>query len=124
MNSEEIELDVIRLNNMVFYAYHGVEPSERILGQRFEVDVEVYLDTRRAGITDEIADTVNYISIYQIVEEIVIGGEYHLIEAIAEAIARLILKRFSVEKTLVRVRKPHVPLPGITDGVEVEIVRS
>ncbi len=124
MKSEEPELDVIRVNNMVFYAYHGVEAAEKKLGQRFEVDVEIFLDTRRAGNTDDIVDTVNYAAVYEIAEEIVIEGEYNLIESMAEDIARLILKRLPVEKTLVRVRKPHVPLPGITDGVEVEIVRG
>ncbi|NOY76754.1 MAG: dihydroneopterin aldolase [Calditrichaeota bacterium] len=117
-------MDVIRITGMVFYAYHGVESEEKKLGQRFEVDVEVFLDTRRAGNTDDLVDTVNYVTIYEIVEEIVIEGEYNLIEAIAEDIARLILERLPVEKTLVRVRKPHVSLPGIVRGVEVEIVRG
>jgi len=124
MNSEEPELDIIRINSMVFYAYHGVESAEKKLGQRFEIDVEVFLDTHRAGNTDDLVDTVNYVTIYEIAEEVVIEGEYNLIEAIAEDIARLILERLPVEKTLVRVRKPHVPLPGIVHGVEVEIVRG
>ncbi len=124
MNSEETELDVIRITNMVFYAFHGVEPAEKKLGQRFEIDVEVFLDTRRAGNTDNLVDTVNYVTIYEIAEEVVIEGEYNLIEAIAEDIARMILERLPVEKTRVRVRKPHVSLPGITNGVEVEIVRG
>ena len=31
--------DTIYLRNMQFYAFHGVNPEEKILGQRFEVDV-------------------------------------------------------------------------------------
>ncbi|HDL78673.1 MAG TPA: dihydroneopterin aldolase, partial [Bacteroidetes bacterium] len=85
---------------------------------------EVFLDTRQAGDTDDLADTVDYAKIYEIAEEVILEGEYNLIEAIAEDIARLILERLTVEKALVRVRKPHVPLPGITDGVEVEILRG
>ncbi len=117
-------LDVIRVLGMTFYAYHGVNLAERQLGQRFEVDAEVYLDTREAGRTDSLDDTVNYLKIYEIAEEVILEGQYNLIEAIAEDIARAVLERLPVEKVLVRVRKPNVPIPGITGGVEVEIFRG
>ena len=119
----ENNLDFIRLNNLVFYAYHGVEESEKQLGQRFEIDVELYLELSTAGRSDHLKDTVDYTEVYQVVEELILEGEYNLIEALAEDIAQNILNRFPVAETLIRVRKPHVSLRGISDGVEVEIIR-
>ncbi len=117
-------LDVIRLLNMTFYAFHGVDEAERKLGQRFEVDAELFLDLRRAGETDDLTQTVDYVRVYELIEEIVIEHEYQLIETLAEEIAQSILKTFPVEEVTVRVRKPNAPFRGICDAVEVEITRS
>ncbi len=118
------ELDVIRVSGMTFYAYHGTTPAERQLGQRFEVDVELFVNTYTAGHTDALEDTIDYVKVYEIVEEIVLEGEFNLIEAIAEAIAEALLRRLPTEMVQVRVRKPNVAIPGITGGVEVEIIRE
>lgn len=116
-------LDVIRLNNMIFYGYHGVEECEKRFGQRFEVDLELFLDLQKAGRSDQLRDTVDYTRVYQLVEELVMEGEYNLIEALAEEIAQTMLHHFPVTGATVRVRKPHLPLRGISDGVEIEIKR-
>ncbi len=116
-------LDVIRLLNMSFYAFHGVHPEEHKLGQRFEVDVELFLDLKGAGEEDDLTQTVDYARVYETVEEFVIEREFRLLEALAEHIAEGILSRFPVEMVTVRVRKPGAPVRGILDAVEVEITR-
>lgn len=116
--------DVIRINNMVFHAFHGVEESEKIEGQRYEVDVELFLDLRKPARSDQLEDTIDYREVYEVVEEIVVEGEYNLVETMAEDMASSILDKFNVKEVLVRVRKPHVPLRGISDGVEIEIRRQ
>ena len=119
----EENLDVIRLNNMIFYAYHGVENAEKQYGQRFEVDADIYMDIQKAGLSDQLVDTVDYTNVFQVIEEIVMESNYNLIEALAEEIAQSIISQFAVVATTIRVRKPHVSLRGISDGVEVEITR-
>jgi dihydroneopterin aldolase len=119
----ENNLDVIRLKNMIFYGYHGVEDAEKQYGQRFEVDAELFLDLNKAGQSDQLSDTVDYSTVYQVIEEIVLEGEFNLIEALAEEIAQTILDHFPLSEIIIRIRKPHVSLRGISDGVEVEIVR-
>ena len=42
-------MDIIRLKNMVFYGYHGVYESEKALGGKFEVDLNIYKDLKQAG---------------------------------------------------------------------------
>ncbi|MFS8665821.1 MAG: dihydroneopterin aldolase, partial [Limnochordales bacterium] len=111
------------LVNMVFYGYHGAYGAEREMGRRFEVDVDLYTDVRPAAASDSLARTINYVDVYTIVKDIVEGGRYNLLETIAETIAAKILASFAVERVTVRVRKPHAPVGGSLDGVEVEITR-
>lgn len=116
--------DKIVIKDMVFYGYHGVFEAEREIGQRFEVDVELHLDLRSAGRSDDLDSTVNYVDVYTVVKEIVEEREFDLVESLAEAVAQEILSAYDLERVVVRVRKPHAPIGGITGGVEVEIART
>ncbi len=116
--------DRIRLCAMEFYGYHGALPAERDLGQRFVIDVEMALDLRPAGESDDLRRTVSYADVYDDVRAIVEGPACHLIEAVAERIAARVLAAHAVvEEVRVRVRKPEVPIRGVLDAAEVEIVR-
>ena len=118
--------DLIRLTDLVFYGHHGVLPEERLLGQRFVVDVEVRLDLSKPAATDDLDHTVNYAEIYRAVGEIVTGPPCNLIEALAGRIAERVLAEHPlVHSVLVRVRKPQVPIDGMTQGSsEVVIERT
>ncbi|NIA31589.1 MAG: dihydroneopterin aldolase [Actinobacteria bacterium] len=117
-------MDIIRLKNMVFYGYHGVHESENQIGGKFAVDLELYRPLRRAGRTDNLDDTLNYQSIYETVATFTQTHKYFLIEALAESIAREIIKNYLVEKLIIRVRKPNAPVQGVLDEVEVELTRT
>jgi dihydroneopterin aldolase len=111
---------------MRFYAYHGVNPEERSLGQRFMVDVVLAVDLRRPGQSDDLADTVSYSDVFKVVRGIVEGEPRNLIEAVAEEIAAAILTGFpQVTRVTVTVRKPEVPMKGsLLDAAGVRITRS
>ena len=112
------------LSGMKFYGRHGVLPQERDLGQRFEVDVEIMLDLAPAGRDDDLSKTISYADVYTLVEKVLTGPPYKLIEALAESIARDILDNFSASGVVVRVKKPGAPVPGSFDFMAVEIDRS
>ncbi len=116
--------DRISLSNMAFFAYHGVAPSEKLHGQRFFVDVDLYLDLREAAEGDSIRHTVDYEGVFRTVKDHVEGQRFHIIEGLAQAVATSLLEEFPVERVTVRVRKPSVPIQGILDHTEVEITRS
>ncbi|HEX6971976.1 MAG TPA: dihydroneopterin aldolase [Limnochordia bacterium] len=117
--------DRISVRNIAAYAYHGVHEAEKRMGQRFEVDVDLYLDLREAGQSDDLSRTVNYGEVYRLVHRTVVEQRYDLIEALAEAIAAALLASYArIESVTVRVRKPHAPLGGVFDTVEVEITRA
>src|SRR3712207_922278 len=118
--------DEILLEGMRFYAYHGVNPEEQALGQRFLVDVVLAVDLRPAGQSDDLANTVSYSAVYKIVRGIAEGEPRQLIEAVAEEIAGAILTGFPlVVRVTVTVRKPEAPMKGsMLDAAGVRITRS
>lgn len=116
--------DYIRLQNMVFYGYHGVLPAEREIGQRFAIDLTMYKELWQAGQSDELHHTANYAEVYHRVKLIVEEEKFSLLEALAEAIANAVLERFPVQRVAVSIRKPSAPVAGVFDYVEVHIERE
>ena len=119
------DLSVIRLKNAVFYAYHGVLTDEQSLGGKFEFDADLYCDLSAAAQSDSLRKTVDYEQVYAYIHQVALGQKFYLIESLADTIARGLLREFfNVEKVVVRVRKPHPPVKGVVDHVEVEISRE
>ena len=117
-------MDRIFLRGMRFMACHGVLPHEREVPQPFEVDVEMGLDLRAAGESDDLDDTVNYAKVYDVVSTVLTVTRKYLIEAIAEEIADDLLRDFdSLRWVRVTVHKPAAPIDGIFSDVGVTILR-
>ncbi len=118
------ESDRIVLTGLTFYGYHGVNPEERVLGQRFVVDLALDTDLRPAGESDDLARTTSYAAIYKVVRELVEGPPRNLLEAVAEAIAQAALRESGARGVRVRVAKPWAPIKGSAAGTAaVEIYR-
>lgn len=118
-------MDKIIMKNLAFFGYHGVLKEENVLGQKFFVDIDLYTDLKRAGISDEVTDTVHYGEVYNMVKDIVENKRFKLLEALAENIAATVLDSFSlVNEISVKIRKPEAPVNGIYDYFGVEIRRK
>jgi len=116
-------LSVIRIQNAVFYAYHGVLSDEQNLGGKFQVDVELHCDLSAGAKSDSLKETVDYERVYECVRGVVVGHKFLLLERLGTEIAKGILRQFSkVMRVVVRVRKPGAAVRGVIDHVEVEIV--
>ena len=117
--------DRIVVDRIAVFAFHGLLPEEARLGQRFYVSLDVRLDLAAAGRSDDVARTVSYADLTEIVTRIATQRRFALIEALAEAIAAEILDRHpTITEIRVRVDKPSAPVPAVIDGVAIEIVRS
>lgn len=110
----------IRLHNMTFYGFHGVSPAERETGCRIEVDCELDLDIAEPARSDRLDDTVNYTAVYAVVEQIVQGNKFRLLETLISRIASAIQSQFPLRRIIVRVRKRIPPIPGNLDYIELE----
>ena len=119
------DINIIRLQNAVFYAYHGVADGEQDLGAKYEVDFEAQLDFREAAKKDSLHETINYENIYEQIKNILCHQNYYLIETIAYKIVDKIFDQFpKLKKISVRVRKYHPPVNGIVEFVESEVVKE
>ena len=112
----------ISLNNIVVYGFHGVHQEEKTLGQRFEIDLEYRLSNPTFPWKDEERATVSYVNAHKIVSRVCEEKSFNLIETLGNRIIEEMRSRYSVDLIVVRIRKPSVPIQGILDHVEVEIV--
>lgn len=109
----------IRINNAKFYAYHGVLDYEKQYGNEFEVDIEMKCDLSLLKNSDELTNTVDYLSVYNFVKNIFNEKKYNLIETLSQNVCSGILENFpEVKSVRVKIRKPNAPL-GIIDSVEI-----
>ncbi len=114
--------NVIRMKNAAFYAYHGAFEDEQNLGGKFEFDVDLYCDLSAAAESDSLAKTVDYEKVYAFIRQTVLQKKYYLLEALANTIGKGLITEFNaLQRVVVRVRKPHPPVKGVIDYVEVEI---
>lgn len=117
--------DRILLEGMVLHGRHGILPAERELGQPFVVDVEMRLDLRPAGLSDDLSKTVDYGEVHRLAKQVVEGEPAGLTETVAERIANATLEEHPiVDVVRVKVKKPNVRLGDtVLAGSAVQIVR-
>lgn len=117
--------DIIRIKNASFYAYHGVDSDEQNLGGKFEIDVELHGDFSEVFSSDNLKNTIDYEAVYGFIRKVVTQKKYYLLETLAKTIAKELMKEFPlIQKIKVNVRKPHPPVKGVVDYVEVEIIEQ
>ena len=109
-------MDRIFLHGMRFMACHGALPHEREVPQAFEADVELGLDLREAGETDDLRNTVNYAEVYELIRRVIEGAE--------EAAAQILATFPRIRSVTLTVHKPAAPIAGIFADVGVSITRD
>lgn len=115
--------DRIVLTGLRVRGHHGVFEHEKRDGQEFIVDVVAWLDLRRAGATDDLAETLHYGELAQRVAAIVGGEPCDLIETVAARVADDMMTDERLHATEVTIHKPHAPIPLDFADVAVTIHR-
>ncbi len=114
------------LRELRFHAFHGVMPQERQVGGDFILDIRVGYPLEQAMTSDEVQDTLNYASLYELVAQ-EMGQPSKLLEHVAGRIVRAIEKNFplvsSIDLTLTK-QNPPMGADCQGAGVEVHFVRS
>ena len=116
--------DRISLKGIDVYAHHGVHPAERELGQRFVIDVDLYLDCSAAAVADSLDQALDYSAVHRRIRELAAAESFHLIETLAHQLCAGLLGEFSLERVVVTVQKPHAPLPDFHGTVAVTLERD
>lgn len=111
----------ILLRDLRFHAFHGVLPQERLVGGNFVVDLRVGYPLAQAMTSDRVDDTLNYASLYALVER-EMQQPSSLLEHVAGRIAQTIAKTFpqalSIDLTLT---KQNPPMGADCKGAGVEM---
>lgn len=115
--------DAIILRGMRFHTLVGLLPHEEKYPQPLELDVTAYLPLRQVGESDSARMLLDYRNLYKAVADIVGTSHHQLLEALCERIATAVLAFEGVERVRVAARKPHAPIPGPLECVEVVVER-
>lgn len=115
--------DYISIKDLKFHAFHGHLPVERVTGNTFVIDLKIETDLSVSGKTDRLDDTVDYVSIMELVS-VEMETPSDLIEHVAERIAQSIKsKHQTITAIEVTVKKQKPPLHFDLKAVEVTIRR-
>jgi len=116
-------MGIIRIEDMEFYAFHGHFKEERIVGNRFLVDLTIETDMRIPAESDNLKDAVNYQRVYEIVK-LQMEKKSHLLEHIAGRILDAIYAEVEgIKKATVKVSKMNPPMGGKIWSVSVVLSR-
>ncbi len=117
--------DKIHIRNLEVFGRHGVFPEENRLGQKFEVDADLYVPIREAGLNDDLTKSIHYGEVSHFIASFMTEHTFRLIEAAAEQMAEALLLRFpAMEKIRLEIRKPWAPIGLPLESVSVEIERG
>jgi dihydroneopterin aldolase len=114
----------ITVRNIRVYAHHGCLKEESIIGSDYLVTVEVFADLQKASVSDNLANTVDYVFINRVVkEEMKINSK--LLEHVSKRILDRIFKELQiVTKAVVSVSKVNPPINGDVEMVTVTLKKK
>ena len=112
---------VVTLQAMRFHTHIGVLPHETEIAQSIEVDVSVWVS--RSELAHGSEGVLDYRELYELVAAIIASGHIRYLEDLADRVAEGALEMPAVSRVAVKVRKPHVALPGPLQHAEVSLDR-
>lgn len=112
---------IIFIDRLRLYAFHGVMPQERRVGGWFVVTLRVHYDISQAFTSDDVAHTVNYAQLCQIVES-EMSKPSNLLEHVAGRVADAVFGQFpEVSELELSITKENPPMGANCDGAGVEV---
>lgn len=110
----------IALKGMRFHSFHGYYAEEQSVGNTYELDVMLRTPLELTDLDDELTNTINYESVYQLCKE-EMAKPVRLIETVAKSILDQMMRFERVAYCKVSIRKMHPLLGGLVDHALVEI---
>ena len=97
---------------------------ERRVRQTVVIDLEMPVDCRRAALSDDVADTLDYKKVAKRVITFVAASQFNLVESLIERTALLVLEEFGVEWVRLSINKPGAIRGSRDVGVTIERTRA
>ncbi len=117
-------MDRIVISGLLVRCVIGVSDEERREKQDVLINVSLYADLGKAGTSDRFEDAVDYRAIKKEIMGMAENSSYHLVEALAEAVAGVCLGHAGVVQVRVRVDKPSALRFARSVGVEITRPRT
>ena len=120
-----IKEQIITLDSLRFYAFHGAEPQEAIVGAWYTVDICIKADATLAVLSDELSGTINYAKVADITKQ-QMQIRSALLEHVAGWIANALLNEFpAISSVTVKVCKQNPPVcaPCAASGFSLTVER-
>lgn len=118
-------MDKIIIRDLEVFGNHGVLKEENVLGQKFLVSADIFVDLQRAGEEDNILKTINYGEMCKDIVKFSENNTFHLIESFAENLANFLLKKYlRIKQVDLEIKKPWAPIGLSLDYVSVKITRG
>jgi 7,8-dihydroneopterin aldolase/epimerase/oxygenase len=124
MSTERYGGDRIFVHGLTTECVIGFIDWERRVRQKVVIDLELAADARRAALTDEVRDTLDYRKVVKRVLAFVEASECHLIETLAERVVRVLLEEFAIEWVRISLSKPGAFRHSRDVGIALERWRS
>ncbi len=112
-------MDQILINDLLVRCIIGVNEDERREKQDVIINLVLSANLAKAGRSDRFEDAVDYRAVKKKILNAVEGSSYHLVEALAEAVADLCLSQPGVQEVRVRIEKPGALRFARSAGVEI-----
>ena len=106
-----------------YQAHVGFGVKERSVRQTVRIDFDARTDWRASAKADRARNIVDYAEVDKGIAALIAAREWRLIEAIAEAVARMICLEFPVDQVWVTVTKQPADMPHC-EGVSVSCGRT
>ncbi len=119
--SESTPADSIIIRGLRAPTWIGVPTEERAVPQSVEFDLELVPESPLKELGDDLAGTVDYFQVCQLVRAVALEKKRRLIETLAEEVAAAVLERHLVARVTVEVRKFIIP---DCQSVAVRLTRS
>lgn len=116
--------DTLHVRDLLLRATIGVTQEERRDRQDVIINIDIDVDARPAGRSDNIDDTVNYRTVTKDVIALVESSEFLLVEKMAASVAAICLQDPRALAVRVTVEKPQALRFARTVGVTIERTRA
>jgi 7,8-dihydroneopterin aldolase/epimerase/oxygenase len=118
------DMDIIFIRDIRLDTLIGAYEFERRQPRTLQVDIEIGRPSIRACKTDQLADTIDYAAVVDVVRETFSSHTFHLLEPLAERIVDLVLDKFDAQWARIEVSKTGVVTDARDVGVRIERCRQ
>ena len=110
----------IKLKDIKIYAYHGCLSEENLIGGEYLVNLSVFSNLKKSSLSDELKDTIDYVSLLDIVKKEMLSPSKLLENVVKRVVDKIFLVYPKINKVSLEVSKLNPPINGNVYSVSVK----